>query len=34
MDAATSSSTYGTYAGLTGTLLVFVIGAGLALRRR
>ena len=34
VDAATSSSTYGTYAGLTGTLLVFVIGAGLALRRR
>jgi hypothetical protein len=31
---ATSESTYGTYAGLTGTLLVFVVGAGLALRRR
>jgi hypothetical protein len=34
LDAATSESTYGTYAGLTGTLLVFVVGAGLALRRR
>ena len=34
VDTATSAGTYGTYAGLTGTLLVFVIGAGLALRRR
>ena len=34
VDTATSASTYGTHAGLTGTLLVFAIGAGLALRRR